>query len=99
VGESYEEAAIRELAEETGVRASVRYVTRFLNRSGLSPHWLGVYEAVIPVEVRPDHNEVMWYGWLAERELFGFMGQELFTPDSGHVLDRYFACATGDGLG
>ncbi|MFS4091559.1 NUDIX domain-containing protein [Streptomyces sp. AF1A] len=89
-GESYEEAAIRELAEELGVRASVRFVTKFLNRSGLSPHWLGIHEAVIPVEVSPDHNEVVWHAWLAESELLRFMDQQLFTPDSGRVVDRYF---------
>jgi 8-oxo-dGTP pyrophosphatase MutT (NUDIX family) len=90
VGESYEDAAARELAEELGVRAPVRFVTKFLNRSGLSPHWLGIHEAVIPVEIRPDRNEVVWHGWLAESELFGFMEQQLFTPDSGQVVDRYF---------
>ncbi|WP_372450545.1 NUDIX domain-containing protein [Streptomyces tagetis] len=38
VGESYEEAAARELAEELGVRAPVRLLGAFVNRVGLSPH-------------------------------------------------------------
>lgn len=91
VGESYEDAAARELAEELGVRVPVRSVVRFLNRSGLSPHWLGVHEAVVPVEVSPDRDEVMWHGWLAESELSAFMQRRTFTPDSHEVLARYRA--------
>ena len=48
VGESYEQAAARELAEELGIRVLPRLLFTFLNRSGLSPHWLGVHEAVVP---------------------------------------------------
>lgn len=41
VGESYEQAAARELAEELGIRALPRLLFTFINRSGLSPHcWL-----------------------------------------------------------
>lgn len=81
----------RILVHRRSERASrFRFVTKFLNRSGLSPHWLCLHEAVIPVEVRPDHNEVVRHGWLAKSELFSFMEQQLFTPDSGQVVDRYF---------
>jgi Isopentenyldiphosphate isomerase len=38
VGESYEQAAARELAEELGTRVLPRLLFTFLNRSGLSPH-------------------------------------------------------------
>jgi isopentenyldiphosphate isomerase len=91
VGESYEDAAVRELAEELGVRAQVRPVTRFLNRSGLSPHWLALHEAVIPLAVSPDPDEVAWHDWLPESELFAFMERQSFTPDSGPLIDHYFA--------
>ncbi|MEU9993479.1 NUDIX domain-containing protein [Streptomyces sp. NPDC048045] len=95
VGESYEAAAVRELAEEFGVRVSVRHVTTFLNQHGLSPHWLGIHEALISVEVEPDHDEVVWHEWLTESELFAFMEQRPFTPDSSEALRRYQA-ARGD---
>ncbi|MGW2651177.1 NUDIX domain-containing protein [Streptomyces sp. NPDC001393] len=89
VGESYEEAARRELAEEMGVGAPVRFILRFLNRSGLSPHWLAVHEAVVPDSVAPSVDEVAWHGWLAESELPEFMRRQPFTPDSGPLLSRY----------
>lgn len=88
-GESYQEGAVRELGEELGVQASVRFVVKFLNRSGLSPHWLAVHEAVVPAELRLDPQEVSWHGWLSESELLQFIKDHPFTPDSHEVLPRY----------
>jgi len=65
VGESYEQAAARELTEELGARVLPRLLFTFLNRSGLSPHWLGVHEAVVTDAVVPDPDEVAWHGWLS----------------------------------
>ncbi|MBV7696736.1 NUDIX domain-containing protein [Streptomyces sp. TRM70350] len=44
IGESYEEAAARELTEELGVQAPVRFAFKFLCRGAISPYWLGVHE-------------------------------------------------------
>ncbi|MGW3388262.1 NUDIX hydrolase [Streptomyces cinereoruber] len=93
VGESYEEAASRELAEELGVQAPVRFVVKFLNRDGLSPHWLAVHEAVLFDDPDPDPAEVTWHGWLSESELLRSMEENLFTPDSRDTLSHYFAAA------
>ncbi|MFF0171182.1 NUDIX domain-containing protein [Streptomyces prasinus] len=65
-GESDEEAASREPAEETGVRAPVRFIVRFLNRDGLGPHRLAVHEAVLFDHPNPDPDEVVWQGRLFE---------------------------------
>ncbi|MGW0149372.1 NUDIX domain-containing protein [Streptomyces sp. NPDC004822] len=90
VGESYAEAAARELCEELGVRATVRPRFTFLNRSGLSPHWLGVCDAELPPEpVVTDPREVAWHGWLTEPELRRALREWTFTPDSRHIFDRY----------
>lgn len=90
VGESYEQAATRELEEELGVSAAVRFRFKFLNRSGLSPHWLGVCDAVVPRAVMPNSNEVAWHGWLSESDLPRILQERTFTPDSPEILDRYF---------
>ncbi|MFF1700144.1 NUDIX domain-containing protein [Streptomyces sp. NPDC058257] len=91
VGESYEQAATRELGEELGVSAAVRFRFKFLNRSGLSPYWLGVCDAVVPRAVMPNSNEVAWHGWLSESDLPRILQEWTFTPDSPELLDRYFA--------
>ena len=90
-GESYEQAATRELGEELGVSAAVRFRFKFLNRSGLSPHWLGVCDAVVPRAVVLNSNEVAWHGWLRESDLPRILREWTFTPDSPGILERYFA--------
>ncbi|MFI6610645.1 NUDIX domain-containing protein [Streptomyces poriferorum] len=91
VGESYEQAAARELAEELGVRVLPRLLFTFLNRSGLSPHWLGVHEAVVPDTVDADPDEVAWHGRLTEPELRSALLEWRFTPDSHEAFSRYLA--------
>ncbi|MEU0412299.1 NUDIX domain-containing protein [Streptomyces griseorubiginosus] len=91
VGESYEQAAARELAEELGIRALPRLLFTFINHSGLSPHWLGVHEAVVPDAVVPDPDEVAWHGWLTEPELDSALLEWPFTPDSHEAFRRYRA--------
>ncbi|WTU15595.1 NUDIX domain-containing protein [Streptomyces sp. NBC_00075] len=94
VGESYERAAARELAEELGVRVQPRLLFTFLNRSGLSPHWLGVHEAVVPEAVAADPDEVAWHGRLTEPELRSALLEWPFTPDSHEAFSRYLAFRT-----
>ncbi|WP_050776907.1 NUDIX domain-containing protein [Streptomyces sp. SPB074] len=88
-GESYARAAARELAEELGVRVRPRLLFTFLNRSGLSPHWLGVHETVVPDVVTRDPREVAWHGLLTGPELRSALREWSFTPDSHEVLRRY----------
>ncbi|MDX3372276.1 NUDIX domain-containing protein [Streptomyces sp. ME02-6987-2C] len=95
VGESYEQAAVREVSEELGVRATACLRFKFLNRSGLSPHWLAVCDAVLSEIVDPDPEEVAWHRWLTEFELRRALQQWTFTPDSQVVFDRYLACCAG----
>ncbi|MFD5650705.1 NUDIX domain-containing protein [Streptomyces sp. NPDC127039] len=92
VGESYEQAAARELSEELGARATVCLRFKFLNRGGLSPHWLGVCDAVLPKIGAIDRGEVAWYGWMTESELRRTLLQWTFTPDSQEIFGRYLAC-------
>jgi len=99
VGESYEQAAARELGEEMGVRASVSFRFRFLNRAGLSPHWLGVCDAVLEEVAARDPGEVAWYGWLTEAELLRALRGWTFTPDSQEIFDRYLICRAAPDAG
>jgi hypothetical protein len=66
----------------------------FVNRSCLSPHWLGMHEAVVPEAVAPDPDEVAWHGPLAEPELRSAPLEWRFTPDSHEAFGRYLAFRT-----
>ncbi|GGY17554.1 NUDIX hydrolase [Streptomyces djakartensis] len=87
-GETYQEAAARELEEELGVRAPVRFLFKFLCRGAISPYWLGVHRAVLTEAVTPDPSEVAWHGWLTERELREALRRWLFVPDGVEALRR-----------
>ncbi|MGW7295382.1 NUDIX hydrolase [Streptomyces xiamenensis] len=91
VGESYEEAAARELAEELGVSSSPRLVFKFLCAGVISPYWLGLHEVVITTRIEPDPQEVAWWNWLTEPELAVLVRSQVFVPDAREALDRYQA--------
>ncbi|MFC9506602.1 NUDIX domain-containing protein [Streptomyces sp. NPDC057002] len=88
-GESYEEAAARELTEELGVRTPVRFVFKFLCDGLISPYWLGVHETVVAGGIAPDPSEIAWHGWLTEGELREAFGQRTFVEDGVDVFRRY----------
>ncbi|MFF4030588.1 NUDIX hydrolase [Streptomyces sviceus] len=94
VGESYEDAAARELAEELGVFGAPRLVFTFLCRGEISPYWLGVHEVVVTEALVPDPAEIAWCGWLEEGELLeavgrGPAGLGVFVSDGVAALRRH----------
>jgi 8-oxo-dGTP pyrophosphatase MutT (NUDIX family) len=93
-GESYEEAAARELAEELGVLARPRFVLKFLCAGAISPYWLGLHEVVLTGPVRPDPSEVAWHAWMTDSELSDLAARDSFVPDAREALDRYRALNT-----
>lgn len=97
VGESYEEAAVRELAEELGVRAPVRFLFKFLCREGIGPIWLGVHEAILSKALVPDPSEIAWQDWLTVAELREMVDQWRFVPAGREALRRYLESRLGSG--
>ncbi|MEU7584608.1 NUDIX domain-containing protein [Streptomyces sp. NPDC041068] len=89
VGETYEAAAARELAEELGVRAPVRFAFKFLCHGAISPYWLGVHEAVIKENVIPNPSEIAWHDWLPEATLREVLHQWPFVPDCQEAFTKY----------
>ncbi|MCM2387670.1 NUDIX hydrolase [Streptomyces albipurpureus] len=91
VGESYEEAAVRELAEELGVRAPVRFLFKLHFQEGISPIWLGVHEAVVSEVLVPDSDEIDWHDWLTVAELREVIDEWCFVPGGREALRQYVA--------
>jgi 8-oxo-dGTP pyrophosphatase MutT (NUDIX family) len=91
VGETYERAAARELAEEFGVSLTPRRVVTYLSRTGLSPYWLALHEALVTGPLIPDPAEIAWYGWLTGAELRELTHRTDFVPDGREAFERYGA--------
>ncbi|MFF3376454.1 NUDIX domain-containing protein [Streptomyces sp. NPDC002680] len=89
VGESYEEAAARELAEELGVSASPQFVFKYLCRGAISPYWMGIHEVVIEGEVVVDPSEIAWHEWLTPQEFLEARQQWNFVEDGVEALRLY----------
>ncbi|WP_326666948.1 NUDIX hydrolase [Streptomyces canus] len=94
VGESYEEAAARELAEELGVFGTPRFLFKFLCHGEISPYWLGVHEVVVTGALVPDPAEIAWHGWFGEDELLEAVGRGTFVSDGVEALRRHLAART-----
>lgn len=94
-GESYEQAAARELTEELGVRCRPRFVLKFRCAGAISPYWLGLHETVVTGPVDPDPREIDWYDWLPRAELAELVRHEAFVPDAREAFARYLALADG----
>ncbi|MFG2406641.1 NUDIX hydrolase [Streptomyces brevispora] len=99
VGESYEQAAVRELTEELGVRVPVRFLFKFLCRAGISPIWFGVHEAVVSEALVPDPVEIDWQDWMTVDELREVADEWLFVPGGREALRRYLESGFGSGAG
>ena len=91
-GESYEESAARELAEELGI-AGVPLTTHFdlEYQDGDNHVWGRVFSCTWdgPVTLQPE--EVADGFWLAPNTVLARAAEESFTPDSLDVLRRFQA--------
>ncbi|MCM2579155.1 NUDIX hydrolase [Streptomyces meridianus] len=89
VGESYESAAARELAEELGVGALPRFVLKYLCGGAISPYWLGLHEVLITEEIVVDPSEIAWHAWLTPQEFLDAIERWSFVADGLEALGHY----------
>ncbi|QNP73620.1 NUDIX domain-containing protein [Streptomyces roseirectus] len=90
-GEAYDEAALREAEEELGVRGlgQPEFLFKFLYDDGAgNSWWSAVYEARWSLPVRPQVEEVDWYGFLSEEEVEGRLREWTWVPDGLAAYER-----------
>ncbi|MFE9625373.1 NUDIX domain-containing protein [Streptomyces sp. NPDC006527] len=90
-GEGYDDAALREAEEELGVRGLPRpeFLFKFLydDGAGLS-WWSAVYEVRCALPVRPQVEEVAWYGFLSDEEVERRLSEWEWVPDGLAAYER-----------
>jgi 8-oxo-dGTP pyrophosphatase MutT (NUDIX family) len=91
-GETYREAAARELAEELGVVGpEPRFLFRHRYRGAENPSWSALFEVTWDGPVRPQASEIAWGAFLADDELLARLEEWPFVPDGLEVYRRYLA--------
>jgi 8-oxo-dGTP pyrophosphatase MutT (NUDIX family) len=97
-GETYDEAALREAEEELGVSGLPRpgFLFKFLYDDGAGASWWSaVYEVRCELPVRPQVEEVDWYGFLPEAEVERRLTEWEWVPDGLAAYERLKAFRAG----
>lgn len=90
-GESYDDAALREAEEELGVTGLPRpeHLFKFLYDDGAGhTWWSAVYQVRCDLPVRPQAEEVAWYGFLSEGEVERRLREWEWVPDGLAAYER-----------
>ncbi len=92
-GESPAAAAARELEEETGLSACLRFLFDLDYRDEQIERKLHVFEANVPSssEISWDSGEWEWCGWLTTGELGQLRALGQLCPDTAALYDQYRA--------
>lgn len=96
-GETYEESARRELAEELGVGgAALTPLFEFFHEDAENRVWGRVFLCIHdgPVTLQPE--EVEWGAFVPLDRVLSLAEREPFTPDSLFALRRHLGGATGE---
>jgi 8-oxo-dGTP pyrophosphatase MutT (NUDIX family) len=91
-GETYLEAARRELAEELGVvgpEPRFLFKHRYLGQE--NPSWSALFEVTWDGPVHPQASEIAWGGFLTLGELQARLDDWTFVPDGLEVYRRWRA--------
>lgn len=89
-GESYDESAMRELAEELGIKdTDISSHFTFLYEEGTNRVWGRVYSCTYDGNLTLQKEEVESGFFLAPLKVLALSEKEPFTPDGIYVLKRY----------
>lgn len=89
-GESYEEAARREVEEELGVRdGAIRYLFTHLYQGERNRSWIQVFDVVWDGSITHQADEIAWGAWMPEHELRAWSRTVEIVPDGLDVFHHW----------
>lgn len=88
-GESYEEAAHRELLEELGFDSDIIYLFDFDHTSDVNNYKAKVFVTTYDGEISIDSKESEQGKWVSEKELIEYMDKDLICPDTCLYIKEY----------
>ena len=89
-GESYDQTARRELAEELGVRGvEPLFLFKHRYRGDRNNAWMSVYEIVWPGPICHQESEISWGAYMSEDQIVRRLSEWEFAPDHLDVFERY----------
>ncbi len=96
-GESYEEAAHRELAEELGIDGvEATFLLKHRHRGDKNNAWISLYEVMWPGPIRNQEEEISWGAYMTEEEIVSKLREWQFAPDHLEVFDHFLSRRGGD---
>ncbi|HWG91733.1 MAG TPA: NUDIX domain-containing protein [Candidatus Thermoplasmatota archaeon] len=93
-GETYDQAALRELKEELGVDGKPRRELKFLYDGDEERLFVTLYSVPHGGPVTPDPGEIAEGKWVDLYDLIAWVGEkpEEFTPTFREAFERYLRC-------
>jgi mutator protein MutT len=90
IGETFEETAVRELKEELGIDASVKYLYDFEFESKYNNYKAKVYLAEYDGEVSMNPDECKQGKWASIDEIRDMIAKDMLCPDTAIFIEKYF---------
>jgi isopentenyldiphosphate isomerase len=95
-GESYEEAARRELSEELGIDlAELTPVLKHRYEGDRNNAWISLYEVTWAGPIHHQETEISWGAYMAVDDIIAKLDQWPFAPDHLEVFERYLSSRAG----
>ena len=79
-GESYEQAAQRELLEETGATSRIKYLGKFLHEDGNEHQIVAVFLTTNDSPIKIDENEATGFEFVEKKQVDQIIAKEKVTP-------------------
>ncbi len=88
-GETYKEAALRELFEETGIKAQLHLLGLYRHKSRIDNYLSQIYTCQTAAQPKPSKKEISQWLWLNTKLLKKHTRQHKHCPDSLHIYKKF----------